>query len=142
MPDMAFAPGPRGAEQAFETAMPPLYQNRPLVRPNAGESDVLALAESLVSSLSSTYSRDDLETLKTVVEGHPDRSAAGAGQVVASLAGLLEVLMESQRVDKAALTVHVRAWRLMVSAQPDPQERDRLLDGLRLVRELYEVKLG
>ena len=122
--------------------MAPLYQNRPLVRATAGESDVLALAESLVSSMGATYSRDDMETLKSVAESYPDRGAAGAGQVVASLAGLLDVLMASQRVDKAALTVHVRAWRLLVSAQPDPQERDRLLDGLRLVREFYEVKLG
>lgn len=122
--------------------MAPLYQNRPLVRPHAGESDVLALAESLVSSLDATYSRGDLETLKSVVESYPDRGVAGAGQVVASLAGLLDVLMASQRVDKAALTVHVRAWRLVASAQPDPQERDKLLEGLRLVRELYEVKLA
>jgi hypothetical protein len=109
-------------------------------RPSArsGDAEVLALAESLVSMLGKTYDRDGLETLRGVVDSYPDVGRDGAGEVVASLIGLLNDLMAREQLDKEALQVHVRAWRFMVSRKPDQKERAQLLAGLRSVRELYD----
>jgi len=88
--------------------------------------------------LGKTYDRDGLETLRGVVDSYPDVGRDGAGEVVASLIGLLNDLMAREQLDKEALQVHVRAWRFMVSRKPDQKERAQLLAGLRSVRELYD----
>ena len=104
----------------------------------AGDAEVLALAEGLVTALGKTFNRSDLETLQAVVESCPDLGRDGAGEVVASFVGLLNALIDSQQLDKDALAVHVRAWRFMVSCKPDPKARAQLLEGLRRVRNLYD----
>lgn len=106
--------------------------------PRSGDAEVLALAEGLVGMLGKTYDRDGLETLRGVVDSYPDVGRDGAGEVVASLIGLLNDLIAQQQLDKEALMVHVRAWRFMVSRKPDRKERAQLIEGLRSVRDLYE----
>ncbi|MBX3482831.1 hypothetical protein [Phenylobacterium sp.] len=103
----------------------------------AGDADVLALAEGLLMSLGRTFDRGDIEVLKTVAESYPDIGRDGAGEVVASLKGLLADFLADQTYDREAIAVHVRAWRFMVSRKPDRKERVRILAGLADVRTLY-----
>ena len=110
------------------------------VRPRSGDAEVLALAEGLLAALGKTFDRDGLETLKGVVASYPDVGRDGAGEVVASLIGLLNDLLAGQQQDKEALSVHVRAWRFMVSRKSDQRERANILGGLAAVRELYAPK--
>ncbi len=110
------------------------------VHPRSGDAEVLALAEGLVSCLGKTFDRDGLETLRGVVDSYPDIGRDGAGEVVASLIGLINDLIATQQQDKEALAVHVRAWRFMVSRKPDQKEKAQLIEGLASVRDLYEGK--
>lgn len=103
----------------------------------AGDADVLALAEGLLASLGKTFDRGDLEVLRSVAESYPDVGRDGAGEVVASLNGLLGDFLADQTYDREAIAVHVRAWRFMVSRKPDKRERMRILSGLADVRSLY-----
>lgn len=105
----------------------------------AGDAAVLALAEGLLSAMGKTASPSDLDTLRGVAESYPDDGRDGAGDVVASLIGLLDDLTASGQFDRQALAVHVRAWRFMVSRKPDQKERAALMAGLLSVRELYAV---
>lgn len=97
----------------------------------------LEAAEAAVAALETTFDGSDLKALRTIVAGYPDMGSDGAGQVVASLFMLLEHLIAGGRIDRDALIVHVRAWRLMASVQPDPQAKSALLAGLKAVRDLH-----
>ncbi|MBL8556909.1 MAG: hypothetical protein JNL41_21740 [Phenylobacterium sp.] len=103
----------------------------------AGDADVLALAEGLLMSLGKTFDRTGIGVLKTVAESYPDIGRDGAGEVVASLNGLLADFLADESYDREAIAVHVRAWRFMVSRKPDKKERLRILAGLADVRTLY-----
>ncbi len=103
----------------------------------AGDADVLALAESLLLTIENTFNRGDLEVFKTVAESYPDVGRDGAGDVVASLIGLLDDFLAQEACDRMAIAVHMRAWRFMVSRKPDKAERTRILAGLRDVRDVY-----
>ena len=108
------------------------------VRPRAGDADVLALAEGLVLAMARTFDRSDLQTLQGVAASYPDVGRDGAGEGVASLIGLIDDLLAREVLDREALTVHVRAWRYMVSRKPDKKEKAQIREGLRKVRELYD----
>lgn len=103
----------------------------------AGDAAVLALSEGLLAGLSQTAAAADLRMLRDVVETYPDDGRDGAGEVVASLLGLLDDLLATGQSDREALAVHVRAWRFMVSRKPDLKERAQVMMGLQSVRELY-----
>lgn len=103
----------------------------------AGDAAVLALSEGLLAGLGQTASAGDLKMLRDVVETYPDDGRDGAGEVVASLLGLLDDLLTTGQSDREALAVHVRAWRFMVSRKPDKKERAQVMVGLQSVRELY-----
>lgn len=103
----------------------------------AGDADVLALAEGLLLSLGGTFDRSDLEVFQTVVDSYPDVGRDGAGDVVRSLAGLINDFLSQERCDREAIAVHVRAWRFMASRTPDQAERVRILAGLTAVRDHY-----
>lgn len=105
--------------------------------PRAGDADVLALAEGLYASLGKTFDADDLEVLRTVAESYPDIGRDGAGDVVASLKGLINDFLATRAYDRQAIGVHIRAWRFMVSRRPDKAERARILKGLEDVRQHY-----
>ncbi|WP_337185747.1 hypothetical protein [Phenylobacterium sp.] len=107
------------------------------VHRRAGDADVLALAEGLASALGRTLDRTDLDVLRTVAESYPDVGRDGAGEVVASLKGLIDDFLVAGAYDREAILVHVRAWRFMVSRKPDKRERLKILSGLREVRDLY-----
>lgn len=108
------------------------------VRPRAGDADVLALAEGLILALPRTFDRSGLQTLQGVAASYPDVGRDGAGEVVASLIGLIDDLLARELADREALAVHVRAWRYMVSRKPDKAEKSKICEGLRKVRELYD----
>jgi hypothetical protein len=103
----------------------------------AGDADVLALAEGLLASLGKTFERGDIEVLKTVAESYPDIGRDGAGDVVASLNGLLADFLAAEVYAREAVAVHVRAWRFMVSRKPDKAERLKIMSGLQDVRDHY-----
>lgn len=117
-----------------------VHEDKPKAGPRSGDAEVLALAEGLLHALGKTFDRDGLETLKGVVDSYPDVGRDGAGEVVASLIGLLDDMLASEQQDKEALAVHVRAWRFMVSRKSDQRERANILGGLAAVRELYAPK--
>ncbi|MDZ4372325.1 MAG: hypothetical protein U1C74_12995 [Phenylobacterium sp.] len=107
------------------------------VHRRAGDADVLALAEGLAASLSAQVNRADLDVLRTVAESYPDVGRDGAGDVVASLKGLIADFLATGEYDRSAILVHVRAWRFMVSRKPGKTERLRVLSGLQNVRDRY-----
>ena len=61
----------------------------------------------------------------------------GAGEVVASLFMLLEHLISDGRFDHDALMVHVRAWRLMLTTEPNAEAKAVMLAGLKAIRSLH-----
>ena len=103
----------------------------------AGDADVLALAEGLLTSLGETFDRANLEVLLTIAEGCPDAGRDGTGDVAANLAGLLGDFLASGAYDRDAIAVHVRAWRFMVSRRPDKKARLTIMSGLQDVRDHY-----
>jgi len=103
----------------------------------AGDAAVLALSEGLLAAMGKDASPSDLKMLRDVVETYPDDGRDGAGEVVASLIGLLDDLLASKQSDREALAVHIRAWRFMVSRKPDKKERAKVMLGLKSVRDLY-----
>lgn len=103
----------------------------------AADASVLALAEGLLAAMGKTASPSDLKTLRDVADTYPDDGRDGAGEVVASLLGLLDDLLASGQFDRQALAVHIRAWRFMVSRKPDKKERAKVMTGLQAVRDLY-----
>jgi len=115
-----------------------MASHRPKVNARDGDREVLALAEGLVSALGKTFNAGDLETLRGVVESYPAIAGDTAGDVAASLSGLIDDLLARKQQDKAALAVHVRAWRYIVMAKPEPLEHARLMEGLHRVRRLYD----
>jgi hypothetical protein len=103
----------------------------------AGDLQVLSLAEAQLAVLGKTFDAEGLENLRTVVAGYSDPGSEGAGEVVASLAALLDQLFAGRRFDREAIAVHIRAWRLMVTAELEATGRAAVLNGLSAVRGLY-----
>lgn len=103
-------------------------------------AQVLALAEAQIEALDDDFDTAALMALRTVVHGYPDVCGDHAGEVVDSLSRLLDNLIAAGRSDRLALTVHVRAWRLMVNDEPDALSRATMVEGLHAVRDLYAPK--
>lgn len=91
-------------------------------------------AEAALADLGQDFDLSGLNALRTVVSGYPDTGAKGAGEVAASLFMLLERLIADQRMDRAALQIHLRAWRLMLTTEPDGEAAQVLIQGLNAVR--------
>jgi hypothetical protein len=98
----------------------------------------LAEAEALLAVLPKAFDAQKLTAFRAQVSSYPDMGVAGAGEVVASLFMLLGRLLGSGVCDREALSVHVRAWRLMLTAPPEAASTAILLDGLKSIRDLYD----
>lgn len=92
-------------------------------------------AQAALDGLDNTFNAAGLGALRTIVAGCPDTYAPGAGEVASSLFMLLEHLIADSRMDRDALCVHVRAWRLMLTSEPDPEATEALLKGLKAIRD-------
>lgn len=103
----------------------------------AGDHQVLNLAEALIGAMGEGFDPDGLDALRTVADGFPSEPGSSAGAVAASLSDLIAALLASGRMDREALAVHVRAWRLMLTDAPDADGEAALLQGLAAVRGLY-----
>lgn len=99
----------------------------------------LEAAEAAFATLDRIFDASGLKDLRGIVAGYPDMGADGAGQVAASLFMLLEHLIADGRFDREALAVHIRAWRLMLTAPPEGDARTVMLAGLKAIRELYTL---
>ena len=97
----------------------------------------LEAAEEVVASLDRAFDGSELKALRTIVAGYPDMAAPGAGEVAASLFMLLEHLIADGRFDHDALLVHVRAWRLMLTTEPNAEAKAVMLSGLKAIRNMH-----
>lgn len=97
----------------------------------------LEAAEAALAEMDSAFDASGLKDLRGIVAGYPDMGAPGAGEVAASLFMLLEHLIADDRFDRDVLAVHVRAWRLMLTSQPDAEAKPILLAGLKAIRDLH-----
>ncbi len=91
-------------------------------------------AETAVAVLGPGFDLLGLNALRTVVSGYPDTGAPGAGEVVASLFMLLERLIADKRIDRDAIEIHLRAWRLLLSTEPDADTALVLIQSLKALR--------
>ena len=92
-------------------------------------------AEAAFADLGPDFDPTVLDTLRTVVSGYPDTGSPGPGEVSASLFMLLERLIADRRVDRDALELHLRAWRPLLSTEPDPEAAQVLIQGLKAIRD-------
>lgn len=96
-------------------------------------SDIEA-AEAACADLGDDFDPAGLDALRSVVSGYPDTGSPGAGEVAASLFMLLERLITDKRMDREALEIHLQAWRLLVSTEPEPEAAKVLIQGLKAIR--------
>ena len=92
-------------------------------------------AEAAFAGLGPDYDQAGLDALRTVVSGYPDTGSPGPGEVAASLFMLLERLIADKRMDMDALEIHLRAWRLLLSTEPDADAEQVLIQGLKAIRD-------
>lgn len=92
-------------------------------------------AEAAFASLESGFDPVGLNALRTAVSRYPDTGKPGAGEVAASLFMLLERLISDKRMDREALGVHLRAWRLLLSTEPSAEAAQLLIQGLKAIRD-------
>lgn len=97
----------------------------------------LEAAEIAVAEMTAAIDLTDLKALRTIVAGYPEMGSPGAGDVAASLFMLLERLIAGGRYDHEALTVHVRAWRLMLTGRPGAEAEALMFAGLKAIRSLH-----
>jgi hypothetical protein len=57
----------------------------------------------------------------------------GVDEALKSLSDLIDGLRARAAFDRAAVAVHLQAWRLLMIATPDEAARDEILTGLRAV---------
>ena len=91
-------------------------------------------AEAALLDLGPDFDAAGLKALRAVVAGYPDTGDQGAGEVAASLFMLLERLIADARMDHEAVAIHLRAWRLLTTTEPDQEAATVLIQGLKAVR--------
>ena len=96
-------------------------------------------AEAALADLDTEFDGAGLKALRAVVAGYPDMGVVGAGEVAASLFMLIEHLIDEGRIDLDALAVHVKAWRLLLTSEPDAEARAALFAGLKAIRNLHTL---
>lgn len=97
---------------------------------------MLETAEGQMALLGKTFDIAGLTLLRAMLAGHNELGGA-VGRVAASLYQLTDRLLATGRFDREALAVHTRAWRLLLTAQPDADAVDALFAGLKAVRDHY-----
>lgn len=92
-------------------------------------------AEAEFAAMGDGFNAAGLIALRAVVSGYPDTGTLGAGEVTASLFMLLEGLIADARMDRQAVAVHLRAWRMMLTSNPDAEATRVLIHGLKAIRD-------
>ncbi|HET6970273.1 MAG TPA: hypothetical protein VFH92_04030 [Phenylobacterium sp.] len=105
-------------------------------RPASSALMLLETAESQLAALGKTFDAAGLTLLRAMIAGHTEIGGP-VGRVAASLYQLVDQLLATGRFDREALAVHVRAWRLLLTCEPDGDEVEALLVGLKAVRDIY-----
>jgi hypothetical protein len=98
---------------------------------------LLAGAETCLDRLGKVFDAQRLADLRNVVAQYPNLAGDPIGEVTASLSTLLSRLIRAGRLDREAIAVHLRAWRLMLTQPPDSIDAGPMLTGLRAVSDLY-----
>jgi hypothetical protein len=114
------------ADDAQQSASPP---QSPAMR-------LLLDAEAQLATLGKTFDFAGLSLLRAMIAGHAELGGP-VGRVMASLYQLIDQLLATGRFDREALAVHVRAWRLLLTSEPDGEAVDALFGGLKQLRDLY-----
>lgn len=91
-------------------------------------------AETALADLGHHFDAIGLNALRSVVSGYPDTGTTGAGEVAASLFMLLERLIADKRMDRMAVEIHVAAWRLLLSTEPNREATRVLIKDLNALR--------
>ena len=80
----------------------------------------------------------DLYSLAVGAIGGGEASGTpGVDEALKSLSDLIDALRARDGFDRAAVAVHLQAWRLLTSATPDEAARGEILSGLRAVVARY-----
>lgn len=98
---------------------------------------LLAGAEACLDGMGEAFDAQALTDLRGLVARYPNLAGDSVGEVTASLSTLLSRLIRAGRLDREAIGVHVRAWRLLATQALDTETAGPMLTGLRAVSELY-----
>jgi hypothetical protein len=137
-------PGGLPVEEALAAA----EANTATLRPEcmAALKELLEEAEAIAARLGSGFDEDALGALyATAVRGIGLGEVCGAASVDAALTSLCDLvdhLRDKRRYDAEAIGVHLRAWRLLMSAGLPPDAAQQVLAGLHKVSALYARPAG
>ncbi len=105
---------------------------------------ILATAERVFATLDSAYDEAAVAALYDAsVRGIGLGQLCGVGSVdiaLHSFCDLLDYLKTNQQYDKEAVGVHLRAWRLLITAELPPEGAQAVLAGLNKVSALYSAR--
>lgn len=113
-----------------------MTDDAPASRPLSPAHQLLADAETQLETLGKTFDFAGLTLLRAMIAGGADLGGP-VGRVAASLYQLIDQLLATGRFDREALIVHVRAWRLLLTSEPDGEEVETLFVGLKALRDIY-----
>lgn len=98
---------------------------------------ILIDIEAAFTALPPGFDPQGLMAMRALVATCPDLGGGGPGAVAASLFMLLDRLIAGGRTDVEAISVHLRAWRLVLAQPPAPRELAMLIAGLKSLRDLH-----
>lgn len=132
-------PGGLPVAEAVERAQANLDEIRPTCL--AELQALLELAETGFEALGDGFDDVGMERLYAVavrgVGGGRVCAVPGVDVALTSLCDLLDHLRTRRRYDREAIGVHVRAWRLLMSADLPAAGQEAVLEGLRQVSRRY-----
>jgi hypothetical protein len=132
-------PGGLPVAEALERA----EQNLQSIRPTCAAElqALLELADSRFQALGAEADDAGMADIYAIavrgIGGGQVCGMAGVDVTLTSLCDLLDHLRSNNRYDRAAIGVHVRSWRLLMSTDLPPEGSAAILDGLRRVSERY-----
>ena len=132
-------PGGLSVAEALERARANLESIRPTCM--AELVALLGQADAAFGRMDETYDEAAVVDLYSLaVRGIGAGAVCGApamDEALTSLCDLLDHLKTAQRFDREAVAVHLRAWRLLMSADLPEAGSAAVLDGLRKVSARY-----
>jgi hypothetical protein len=133
------APGGLTVAQALHKAA----ANLDAIRPSclAAMTALLARAEALFARMGEAPEADAVAELYGVVVGGIGggevSGTPGVDEALKSLSDLIDALRAKDAFDRAAVAVHLQAWRLLILAAPGEAAGAEILSGLRAVVARY-----
>jgi hypothetical protein len=102
---------------------------------------LLELTEARFEAMSAEFDRPAMDELYAIavrgIGGGEVCGMPGVDQALTSFCDLLDRLRTSQRYDRAAIGVHVQAWRLLLAPEQTLEASRVVVEGLRKVSARY-----